>query len=102
MYVLVSYVPESHLETLKKALFDKGAGKYKNYDMCCWEVKGFGQFRPLKGSFPYIGNTGEIEKVDEYRIELICKKKYLKKVIKELKKVHPYEEPAFSVFKIIL
>lgn len=101
MYSIVSYVPESHLEILKKALFSKGAGKYKNYDMCCWEVKGTGQFRPLDGASPFIGNIGEIEKVAEYRIELICKKKYLKKVIKELKRVHPYEEPAYSVFKII-
>ncbi len=101
MYSIVAYVPESHLEIVKKALFDKGAGKYKNYDMCCWEVKGTGQFRPLSGSSPFIGKTGEIENIDEYRIELICQKKYLKNAIKELKKVHPYEEPAYSVLKLI-
>jgi len=101
MYSIVAYVPESHLEILKKALLSKGAGKYKNYDMCCWEVKGTGQFRPFDGASPFIGNIGELEKVVEYRIELICKKKYLKKVIKELKRVHPYEQPAYSVFKII-
>ncbi|HOJ63736.1 MAG TPA: NGG1p interacting factor NIF3 [Spirochaetota bacterium] len=100
MYYITFFVPESHLETVKNALFEAGAGRYKNYDYCSFEVKGRGQFRPLEGSNPFLGKKNEIEKVDEYRVEMLCEKRYLKKVLKKLLEVHPYEEPAYFVVKI--
>lgn len=35
MYKICFYVPESHLEKVKEALFAAGAGKIGNYDSCC-------------------------------------------------------------------
>ncbi len=35
-YLLVIYVPNSDVEKVKNAVFNAGAGKYKNYDQCCW------------------------------------------------------------------
>ena len=70
-YKLVFFVPESHKETVKTALFSKGAGQYQGYDCCAWETLGQGQFRPLEGSQPFLGQTNEIEKVDEYRVEML-------------------------------
>ena len=43
---LVFFVPESHKETVKKAVFEQGAGRYDGYDNCSWETLGSGQFRP--------------------------------------------------------
>ncbi len=100
MYKIGLFVPKSHLESVKKALFDAGAGRYENYDSCSWEIKGHGQFRPLKGSTPYIGKIGEIEKISEYRVEMICQDHLIKDVIKALKKHHPYETPAYNVLKL--
>ncbi len=57
MYKLCYYVPESHLEVTKQAIFDAGAGRVGNYDCCCWQVRGQGQFRPLPGSQPFIGQA---------------------------------------------
>ena len=70
MYKLCFYVPESHLEAVKAAVFAAGAGRIGNYDSCCWEVLGQGQFRPLTGSDPFIGRQGEVERVAEYRVEM--------------------------------
>ena len=42
MYQLIFYVPATHLEKVKDTLFNAGAGKYKNYDKCCWQIEGKG------------------------------------------------------------
>lgn len=101
MYKLVFFVPTKHKEKVKKAVFKAGAGKYKNYDFCCFESCGIGQFRPIKNANAYIGKRGKLEKVEEYRVECICKKTHIKKAIKALKKTHPYEEIAYDVCKLL-
>ncbi len=100
MYKLGFYVPPSHLETVKTALFAVGAGRIGNYDSCAWQTLGRGQFRPLDGSQPYLGQTGVVETVEEYRVELVCADELLQKAIHALKSSHPYEEPAFDVVKL--
>ncbi|ARU57539.1 hypothetical protein OLMES_3509 [Oleiphilus messinensis] len=100
MYKIVVYVPEENLDEVKNALFSSGAGKIGEYDKCCWQVKGVGQFRPLSGSNPYIGSQGEIEKVSEYRVELVCSDELIKPAILAMKKAHPYEEPAYDVWRL--
>lgn len=100
MFVIVVYIPESHLEDVKEAMFSAGGGRYENYDKCSWQVLGTGQFHPLEGSNPFIGQPGEVEQVAEYRVEMICEEKYLKQVFKALKKAHPYEEPAYHAYAI--
>ena len=100
MYQLIFYVPATHLEKVKNALFSVGAGKYKNYDQCCWQIEGKGQFRPLKSSSPFIGDLDKLEKVDEYRVEMVVKDELIKTAVAALLNAHPYEEPAYSVLKI--
>ena len=101
MYKLSFYVPKSHLEPVKNALFAKGAGHYNGYDRCCWQVLGEGQFRPLAGSQPYVGTTGHLEKVGEYKVEMICTDAAIKAVVQTLLAVHPYEQPAYAVYKVL-
>lgn len=100
LYQLIVYVPAIHAEELKNALFDAGAGHYENYDRCCWECPGTGQFRPLEGSNPAIGHHGIIEKVEEIKIETICTGEVIMHVLKALKEAHPYEEPAYGVIRL--
>ena len=45
MLKLVVFIPETHLEAVKEALFAAGAGRQGNYDCCCWQVRGEGKFR---------------------------------------------------------
>jgi hypothetical protein len=100
MFKFIFYVPESHLEQVKKAVFDAGAGKYGAYTNCSWETLGKGQFKPLADSNPFIGNKNEVCKVDEYRVETICKEEYIKQVIQALKDSHPYECPVYDVWAL--
>lgn len=97
MYKLVFFVPESHLEIVKAAVFEAGAGRIGNYDQCCWQVSGQGQFRPLPGAQPYLGKLGECEVLAEYRVELVCAGEYIRASIAALIAAHPYETPAYDV-----
>lgn len=101
MLKLIYYVPDSHLESTKQAIFSAGAGGIGNYEHCAWQVKGIGQFKPVKGADPYIGELGELEQVDEWRVETIVIEANAKAVAKALKASHPYEEPAFEFIQII-
>ncbi|WP_067862537.1 Nif3-like dinuclear metal center hexameric protein [Neptuniibacter marinus] len=100
MYKLSFFVPEDHLETVKTAIFSTGAGRIGNYDQCCWQVLGRGQFRALEGSTPFIGKCNELETVSEWKVELVCDEEFIKQAVMALKQAHPYEEPAYEVWKL--
>lgn len=101
IYRINVYVPESHLEEVKAALFTAGAGKTGDYDSCCWQTKGQGQFRPLEGSAPYIGQAGKVETVEEYKLEMVCVAENVKAALESMIQAHPYEEPAYDVYKSV-
>jgi len=99
MYKISFYVPETHLEPVKEALFKAGAGKIGNYDRCAWQTKGEGQFRPNEGAEPFAGQIDQLEKAEEYLVELVCDNNLIESVIRAFKNAHPYEQPAYSVVK---
>ena len=101
MYKLIFYVPEPETEQVKRAVFDAGAGRLGNYDSCSWQTKGIGQFRPLVGSQPSIGNLNALEVVEENRVEILCTRDVIHTAITALKHAHPYEEPAFEVIALV-
>jgi hypothetical protein len=101
MFQIVFYVPLNYAEKVKESLFVAGAGKLGNYEKCSFETKGIGQFLPLEGSDPFLGKVGEIERVTELKVEMICKKDCLDAAIQALKSSHPYETPAFYVIELV-
>ncbi|MFW2371640.1 MAG: NGG1p interacting factor NIF3 [Gammaproteobacteria bacterium] len=100
MYKISVFIPETHLEPVKTALFEAGAGRIGDYDHCAWQCLGQGQFRPLQNSQPFIGQQGEVETVMEYKLELVCEDYLIKAAIAAMKQAHPYEEPAYDVWKL--
>ena len=102
VYRFETYVPVDSLDKVKTALVNAGAGKYGKYDSCMWQTKGLGQFRPLSGSNPTIGNIGNIETVEEYKLEMIVELNNIGNVIKALKDSHPYEVPAYQFWEVFI
>jgi hypothetical protein len=100
MHKLVFFVPETHLEDVKKAVFAAGGGRMGNYDSCAWQTLGQGQFRPLAGSHPHLGELDQLTRVAEYRVEMVCADDCVTAVIKALRAAHPYEEPAYDVWRL--
>ncbi|UTA46322.1 YqfO family protein [Simiduia sp. 21SJ11W-1] len=101
MFKLCVYIPESHLEVVKRALFDAGAGRQGDYECCCWQVPGQGQFKPAQDAQPFIGAVGELTHVAEYRVEMLVAPQFASAVIKALRNAHPYEEPAFDLVALV-
>jgi len=100
MFKIIVFVPQSHIDLVKQALFNSGAGKIGNYDCCSFESTGVGQFRALAGSKPFLGKENIIEKVTEIKLEMVCSENNIKDAIVAMKKAHPYEEVAFDILKL--
>ncbi|WP_232505592.1 NGG1p interacting factor NIF3 [Legionella clemsonensis] len=99
-YKLSFYVPKSHLEQVKQAVFTAGAGRQGDYEYCCWQCLGQGQFKPLAGANPAVGTINTLTVVPEYKVEMICSANCIDKVVQALKFTHPYEEPAYEVVRL--
>jgi len=100
MYKLAFFAPTEAAETVKEAVFSSGAGRIGDYEACCFQTSGIGQFRPLSGAAPHIGRVGDLSLVEEVKIELVCKDALIRDAVAALKKAHPYEEPAYEVWRL--
>jgi len=101
MYKICFYVPVSHADEVKEALFLAGAGRIGDYEFCSWQVLGEGQFLPMKNSNPSIGRIGRLEQVREYKVEMVCGDDFIKDAINALISAHPYEEPAYQIVQVL-
>lgn len=100
MVKIVVFAPEVDAGKMREAMGKAGAGKAGNYTFCSFSIKGIGRFKPEKGARPTIGKVGKLEKVAEERIEVVCERKKLKRVLAAIKKDHPYEEPTIDVYPL--
>ncbi len=102
LYQLIVYVPEKDAQKVRDAMSAAGAGRIGAYDSCSFSVKGVGRFRPLGGSHPAIGSADTLTEVAEERIEVLIPADVdLQDVLRAIKKVHPYEEPAIHVLPMV-
>ncbi len=72
-----------------------------SYDSCCYQSEGIGQFRPLKGSSPFIGQVGELAQEREWRLELVVDEEFAAQVVEALLESHPYEVPAYHLIPVL-
>ena len=100
MMKLSVMVPVDHLETVRLALFEAGAGTLGNYDSCSFSTKGEGTFRALEGANPYVGNMHEFHYEQEVRLDVILPVWLKTRVEQALCKAHPYEEPAYEFISL--
>jgi dinuclear metal center YbgI/SA1388 family protein len=97
---LVTYIPESHLDRVKDAIYDAGAGVTGNYDHCGFTTSGTGSFRGNEHAKPFVGETGKIHLEKEIRFETVLFSHLKDRVIGRLLEVHPYEEVAYDVYHL--
>ncbi|WP_066064164.1 Nif3-like dinuclear metal center hexameric protein [Neobacillus soli] len=97
---LVVFVPSSHAEEIRQVLGQAGAGFIGNYSHCSFSGNGTGRFLPGENTNPFVGVSGELEEVDEVRLETIVPEPLLKKTITAMIKAHPYEEVAYDVYPL--
>lgn len=102
LYKLAVFVPRTHAEAVRDAMFRAGGGWIGNYSHCSFNVEGIGTFMPRDGSEPYIGQTGKLERAEETRIEIIVPDSVRKAVVQAMLKAHPYEEVAYDLYSVDL
>ena len=94
---LVTFVPAGVVDRVLDALAAAGAGAIGDYDRCAFLSPGTGTFRPGPGAHPTSGTPGEVERVDEVRLEMVVPRGRRTAVLRALVAAHPYEEPAWDL-----
>ena len=97
---LVSFIPENHSESVRKAVFEAGAGFIGNYDFCGYTTEGFGSFRGDENTNPYVGEKGQVHYEKEIRFETIFPFYLQGKITQALIQAHPYEEVAYDIYPL--
>jgi dinuclear metal center YbgI/SA1388 family protein len=100
LYKIVVFVPMKSLDAVRDALATAGAGVIGNYSHCSFRSAGTGTFRPLEGASPYVGEVGQLEQVDELRLEMLVPQRQLSQTLDAMMKAHPYEEVAYDVYRL--
>jgi dinuclear metal center YbgI/SA1388 family protein len=98
-YKLVTFVPANDANKVAEAIYAAGAGRIGNYSHCGFQTEGVGTFLPLEGARPAIGRKGKLEKVDEIKLEAVVPGERIAAVVSAMRQAHPYETPAFDVFR---
>lgn len=99
-YKLIVFVPVSDAEKVREAMHAAGAGKLGNYSHVSFSSRGIGRFKPEAGAHPTIGEIGKLEEVEEEKIEILCGENVIQNCVAAMKKAHPYEEPAYDVYRL--
>jgi dinuclear metal center YbgI/SA1388 family protein len=97
---LVTFIPESHTDLVRNALFEAGAGVIGNYDQCGFTVSGTGSFRANENTKPFAGEKGAVHFEKEIRFETIFFSHLKDRVTKALLEAHPYEEVAYDLYSL--
>ena len=94
-------VPVDNVNQVRDAVCKAGAGIIGEYTFCTSSTKSIGTFRPSENANPHIGEKNKLEFVQEEKLEFVCDVENVTNVIKELRKSHPYEEPAIDIIPLI-
>ena len=98
---IIVTIPLDSVEKVREAVCIAGAGIIGEYSFCTSSTKSIGTFIPNENANPYIGEKNKLEFVEEEKLEFVCEVEKVKNVIQELRKSHPYEEPAIDIIPLI-
>jgi len=101
MYKIEVCCPENSVENLRKAIADNGGGSVNGYTNCSFVTPGYSYFMPTEEANPYVGEKFKLNKILEYKIEVVCSGEILNNLVQTIKDVHPYEEVIVNTYKLI-
>jgi len=94
---LYTFVPINHIDKVRQALFDAGAGNIGHYSECSFAVAGDGTFKASKNAQPFVGAIDQRHIEPEIKIEVIFPTYLQQNIVNALKIAHPYEEVAYDI-----
>lgn len=100
LYKIEIFLPEEAQDAILEALARSHAGEIGEYDHCFALTPVAGTFRPREGAHPFVGNAGEINYVNELKLEVNCRGEDVAAAVQAVRLVHPYEEPLINVIAL--
>ena len=97
---IVTFLPAEKVDEVRNAMATGGAGIVGAYRLCSFSAEGEATFFAGEGANPQVGRTGQLERVEERRLEMVCSSSALPLVLETLRRFHPYEEPAIDVYEL--
>jgi dinuclear metal center YbgI/SA1388 family protein len=97
---LFTFVPLTHAETVRNALFLAGGGEISNYSECSFSVEGESTFKAGAGTHPFAGQQGARHLEQELKLEIIFPGPFETRLVKALLVAHPYEEAAYDIVQL--
>src|SRR6478609_8264765 len=94
---LFTFIPTTHADKVRQAIFDAGGGHIGNYEECSFNAEGFGTFKGGLNTDPYVGKPGKLHIENEIKAEVIFPGWLESRIIKGLMAAHPYEEVAYDI-----
>lgn len=100
LFKLAVLIPGSHVDEVRHAMAQAGAGRIGNYEECSFNMDGQGTFLPGESASPFLGKPGQMEKVEETKVEFVVEKHRLRGVLNAMFASHPYEEVAYDIYPL--
>ncbi len=100
-YKVVVFVLADNIDAVRKAMAEAGAGVIGDYTHCSFAVKGVGTFCGEKGTKPTVGKPGKLERIEEWRLEMVTPEESLRDVINAMLFAHTYEEVAYDIYQLV-
>lgn len=97
---LFCFVPITHAEFVRGAIFEAGGGHIGKYSECSFNASGKGTFKASEGSNPFVGKVGHRHEEEEIKIEVIFPAWLEQGILTAMIKAHPYEEVAYDVVRL--
>ena len=99
--MIVVGAPPENVDAVLNAIAEAGGGVLGDYTHCAYISRGQGHFKPDESANPHVGDRGQINAVDEMRIETFCDRDRAKAVVAGIRAVHPYEEPVIYLIPLL-
>ena len=90
------FVPLAHLDSVRDAVAEAGAGHIGKYDRCSFSTEGEGTFRAQEGANPHVGEVGQVHREPEAKLEMVVPGEVVGAVRAAMLSAHPYEEVAYD------
>lgn len=98
---IVTFCPADAVDAVRNGLATVGAGRIGDYQLCSFELKGQGTFFGGESTSPAVGAKGQLERVEEVCLEMVCSKSALGLAMIALREFHPYEEPPVEIYSLL-
>lgn len=99
-YKVQVFIPKENLIDFKNKLSEAGLAEEGDYQYCFFETPGNGQFKPIEGANPHIGELDQISSVEEYKLEFMIDYNQKQLAQQLIMQHHPYETPVFDFIEL--